>query len=52
MNVLWVNSYKFHDMDRLNEQIKLAMIRYRCSTGIFEVGDRYEVDGMIKLILK
>jgi hypothetical protein len=49
---LWVNSMKFWDMDRLYHQVKLAMLRYGYTNGIFEVGDRYEVDGTIKLILK
>jgi hypothetical protein len=49
---LRVNSMKFWNMDRLNHQVRLAMLRYKCTTGHYEVGDSYEIDGMIKLILK
>jgi hypothetical protein len=51
MKVLAVNSTKFFDKDRLNNQIRLALIRYRYTKGIFQIGDRYEVDGTINLIL-
>ena len=44
---LRVNSMKFWNMDRLNHQVRLAMLRYGCTTGVFEVGDMYEINGMI-----
>ena len=52
MKTLWVNSEKFKDIDKLNRQVRLAMIRHYKTTGVFEIGDRYLIDGMIKLILK
>ena len=52
MKTLTVNSFKFRNMDRLNHQVRLAMIRYGCTTGVFEVGDMYEINGMITLILR
>jgi len=39
-------------MDRLNHQVRLAMIRYGCTDGHFVIGDRYEIDGTIRLILR
>jgi hypothetical protein len=52
MKTLTVNSMKFWNMDKLNYQVRLAMIRYGYTDGVFEIGDRYEIDGMIKLILR
>ena len=52
MKIMVVNSMKFWNMDRLNHQVELAMIRYGYSDGVFQIGDRYEIDGMIKLILR
>ncbi len=52
MRVLIVNSMKFWNIKRLNKQIELAMIRYGYTDGVFEIGDRYKVDGTIKLILR
>jgi hypothetical protein len=52
MKELKVNSMKFWNMDRLNHQVRLAMIRYGCKTGHYEIGYRYEIDGTIKLILR
>jgi hypothetical protein len=52
MKILSVNSMKFWNMDKLNKQIELAMIRYGYTDGVFEIGDRYEIDGMIRLILR
>jgi hypothetical protein len=52
MKVLTVNSIKFWNMGKLNHQVELAMIRYGYSDGVFQIGDRYEIDGMIKLILR
>jgi hypothetical protein len=43
---------KFWNMDRLNYQIQLAIIRYGYTDGVFEIGEMYEVDGTIKLILR
>ena len=52
MRELTVNSMKFWNMDRLNIQIQLAMIRFGKTTAYFVIGDRYEIDGTIKLILR
>jgi hypothetical protein len=52
MRELRVNSMKFWNMDRLNHQVKLAMIRYGCTDGVFDIGEMYEVDGTVKLILR
>jgi hypothetical protein len=52
MKIMLVNSMKFWNMGKLNHQVDLAMIRYGYTDGIFEIGDRYEVDEMIRLILR
>jgi hypothetical protein len=52
MKILIVNSMKFWDMDRLNRQVRLAMIRYGYTDGVFEMWYRYEIDGTVKLILR
>jgi hypothetical protein len=51
MRELKVNSMKFWNMDRLNHQIQLAMVRFGKTSGHFVIGDRYEIDGTIRLIL-
>jgi len=50
--VLRVNAEKFRNLKKLNRQIRIAMIRYRCWDGVFEIGDSYETTGMVKLILR
>jgi len=52
MKILTVNSIKFRNMDRLNHQVRLAMIRYGAKTGHYEVREMYEINGTVKLILK
>lgn len=47
-----VHGQKFHDMDRLNNQVMKVMQRYGCQSGYFEIGDMYEIDGTVNLILK
>ena len=43
---------KVWNMERLNHQIQLAMVRFVKTSGHFVIGDRYEVDGTIRLILR
>lgn len=50
--ILKVNGSKFHDMDRLNEQIVKAMRRFGHQFGYFEIGEMYEIDGTVNLILE
>ena len=52
MRELKVNSMKFWNMDRLNHQVRLAMIRFGYTDWVFKIGDKYEIDGTIKLILR
>jgi hypothetical protein len=52
MRELTVNSMKFSNMDRLNHQVRLAMVRYGCTDGHFEVREMYEINGTVKLILR
>jgi len=47
-----VHGEKFHDMDRLNSQIMKVMRRYGYQFGYFEIGDTYETDGTVNLILE
>ena len=47
-----VHGYKFHDMDRLNNQIMKVMRRYGYQFGYFEIGEVYEIDGTVNLILE
>lgn len=47
-----VHGEKFHDMDRLNDQIKKVMRRYGHQFGYFEIGEMYEIDGTVNLILE
>ena len=47
-----VHGHKFHDMDRLNAQIVKVMRRFGYQFGYFEIGDMYEIDGTVNLILE
>ena len=47
-----VHGEKFHDMDRLNDQIKKVMRRYGHQFGYFEIGEMYEIDGTVNLFLE
>ena len=47
-----VHGEKFHDMDRLNNQIIKVMRRYGFQFGYFEVGEAYEVNGTVNLIFE
>lgn len=47
-----VHGQKFHDMDRLNNQVMKVMGRYGHQFGYFEIGDMYEIDGTVNLILE
>tara|TARA_R110000868_G_scaffold39775_2_gene138206 strand:- start:96 stop:254 length:159 start_codon:yes stop_codon:yes gene_type:complete len=47
-----VHGEKFHDMDRLNSQIKKVMRRYGYQFGYFEIGEMYEIDGTVNLFLE
>lgn len=49
MKILNVNSTKFFNIDRLHEQVQLALIRYGYNQFLFEIGDMYTVNGTIKL---
>ena len=47
-----VHGHKFHDIDKLNSQIIKVMRRYGCLFGYFEVGEEYEVNGTVNLIIE
>ena len=47
-----VHGEKFHDMDRLNDQIMKVMRRYGHQFGYFEIGEMYEIDGTVNLFLE
>jgi hypothetical protein len=47
-----VHGHKFHDMNRLNSQIEKVMRRFGHQFGYFEIGDMYEIDGTVNLILE
>ena len=50
--ILKVHGHKFHDMERLNAQIVKVMRRFGHQFGYFEIGEMYEIDGTVNLILE